>query len=262
MKRSGHAWAGLIALLLLGFVYFNLETSGQAAYLGIEIVEPKQIEVGSFFNGKDISVKAIFPCDCDLAVRVWGPREDLKLMRKGRVGGLWFNVEHVTFLNIPKVYLLWTSRKPPGDGGKSLRELKFDYASVLSGSLQGKNPEEELVLIHELVKLKEYDNLYHILEGTVRTQPLERTILSQAEVVLHLPTKIFPGSYALELLAFKEGKSTLLKSYPLKVQLTDLPAALSNLATQNGLFYGLLAVAVAALSGLGIGIFFGFRGGH
>lgn len=262
MKRSAYVGSLLIALFWMGLGYFSLETCGQAAYVGLEIIQPKQIQVGSFFNGEEVSVKAIFPCDCDLALRIWGPREDLKLLRKGRVGRLWMNVEQITFANIPKAYLLWTSRKPAEDGGKSLKELKFDYTSVLAGTLQGEKPEEEQFLIQELVKLKEHDNLYNISEGTIRTQPLERSFLSQAEVVLHLPAKIYPGSYTLELIAFKEGKSTLLKAYPLKVQLTGLPAVLSNLATQNGVLYGVLAVAIAALGGLVMGICFSSRGGH
>jgi hypothetical protein len=262
MKRSAYVGSLLIALFWMGLGYFSLETCGQAAYVGLEIIQPKQIQVGSFFNGEEVSVKAIFPCDCDLALRIWGPREDLKLMRKGRVGRLWMNVEQITFANIPKAYLLWTSKKPAEGGGKILKELKFDYASVLAGSLQGKKPEEEQFLIQELVKLKEHDNLYHISEGTIRTQPLGKGSLSQAEVGLHLPAKIHPGSYTLELIAFTGGKSTLLKAYPLKVQLTGLPAALSNLATQNGVLFGVLAVAIAALGGLVMGIFFSSRGAH
>jgi uncharacterized protein (TIGR02186 family) len=260
--KPRYARVCLMVLLGVEFWYFGLQACAQSPYLGMEIIEPKQIEMGSFFKGEDIRVKAIFPCDCNLAIRVWGPREDLKLMKKERVAGLWMNVEQVTFDNIPKVYLLWTSRKSSQDGGKSLKELKFDYTSVLAGSLRGNSPGEEQLLIQELVKLKEYDKLYYIEEGTIRTQPLGETSFSQGEAVLHLPAKIYPGSYTLEFIAFKDGKSTLLKSFLLHVQLTGLPAALSHLAAQDGLLYGILAVAVAGLSGLVIGIFFSSRGGH
>ena len=262
MKRSGYFGLGFLPLLCMGIGVLGGEAWGQAAYLGVEIIEPTQIEVGSFFHGRDIKVRAICPGDCQLALRILGPREDLTLMRKARVGGIWMNVEQVTFANIPKVYLLWTSGKPSGDGGRSLKELKFDYSSVVVDCLRGQTQEQNHFLIQELVKLKEHDNLYNISEGTIRTRPLEKGFFSQAEALLHLPAKIYPGSYSLELIAFKEGKSTLLRSYPLKVQLAGLPAALSRLANENGLLYGLLAVGIAVLCGLVMGIFFSSRGGH
>ncbi len=262
MKRSGYIGLCILTLLCMEIGVFSWETYGQAPYLAVEIIEPTQIQVGSFFHGKDIKVRAIFPGDSQLALRILGPREDLKLMRKERVGGIWMNVEQVTFANIPKVYLLWTSGKPAEDGGKSLRELKIDYSSVVAGCLRGLSLEQNQFLIQELVKLKENDNLYNISQGTIRTRPLEKGFFSQAEAVLHLPPKIYPGSYTLEFIAFKEGKSTLLHSYSLKVQLTGLPAALSRLANQSGLLYGLLAVGIAVLCGLVMGIFFSSRGGH
>jgi len=259
MERSWVARLKILFLLWVGLSYFGPRIDAQAAYLGIELVEPKQVQIDSFFNGKDINVRAIFPCDCNLALRILGPSEDLKLMKKGRMGVLWMNVEEVTFAHIPTVYLLWTSKKL---GDQGLRQLKFDWASMLAGSLRGKTPEEEGFLFKELIKLKKHDNLYDIFEETIQTQPLEKGFLSQAEVVLHLPAKISPGLYTLELIAFKEGESALLRSYPLKVQLAGLPALLGDLSNRSGLLYGVLAVSIATLAGLGMGIFFSSKGGH
>jgi Putative transmembrane protein (Alph_Pro_TM) len=194
-----------------------------------------------------------------LALRILGPRQDLHLMKKGRMGVLWMNVEEITFAHIPTVYLLWTS---PKLGEEGLRKLQFDCVSMLAGCLHGKTPEEEGFLIHQLIKLKRHDNLYNISEGTIQTQPLERGLLSQAQVVLHLPAKIAPGLYTLELIAFKEGESALLRSYPLKVQLAGLPGLLGDLSSRSGLLYGVLAVFIATLAGLGMGIFFSSKGGH
>jgi hypothetical protein len=259
MKSSRYARWALLSLLGVAISGFVGRSNGHAAHLGIELIEPPQVQVGSFFNGKDINIRAIFPCECDLALRILGPREDLELMEKGRVGPLWMNVEEVTFTRVPRAYLLWTSKKM---GEPGLKKLKFDYASILAGSLQGKTPEEEEFLINELIKLKKHDKLYQISEGTIQIKPLEDGLLSQAEAVLHLPAKISPGLYTLEITAFKEGESALLRSYPLKVQLTGLPAFLHDLSNRRGLLYGVLAVFIATLGGLGMGIFFSSRGSH
>jgi uncharacterized protein (TIGR02186 family) len=262
MKKPAYAIFPL-ALISIGLWPFGPGAYGQAGYLAIDLIEPKQLRINSFFHGQDIAIRAIFPCDCDLVLKIIGPREDLKLMKKGRVGGLWMNVENVTFKNIPKVYLLWTPKNLPALGGsQGLKELKLDYASILSGSLPGKTGEQKELLIQELIKLKERDRLYNIFDGTIQAKPLGKSSMSQAEATLHLPVKIHPGNYTLELIAVKEGKNSLLLSQPLQVQLSGLPAIISSLAAQRGLLYGILAVIIATLSGLGMGVLFTSKGGH
>ena len=140
--------------------------------------------------------------------------------------------------------------------------MKLNYLSALSGSLDIKNQEEEALLLKELIKLKETDNLYHIFEGTVRIKPLEKGVWDQADAVLDLPPKIYPGSYKLELLAFKEGNGRLLHSSTIEVKLVGFPSLISGLAMGNGLWYGILAVFIALVSGLLIGIVFSSKGGH
>jgi hypothetical protein len=262
MKKPALALVSL-ALLAIACWHFSPEACGQSGYLAIELLQPKQLQIDSFFHGKDIAVRAVFPGDCDLVLKLAGPREDLRLMKKGRVGGLWMNVEPVVFKNIPKVYLLWTPGNLPAAGGsQNLKELELDFASVLSGSLPGKTGVQEESLIQELIKLKERDQLYNIYQGAIQAKRLGKSSMSQAEVTLHLPVKIQPGTYSLELIAVKEGKKSLLLSQPLRVQLSGLPAILWSLAVHRGLLYGIVAVLIATLSGLGTGVLFSSKGGH
>ena len=172
------------------------------------------------------------------------------------------NVKQVHFQNLPKVYLLWTTEKLAAmETGGPEKAIKLDYLSFLSGTLpnnQGEGP----LLLNELIKLKEADNLYHLFEGTVRIKPLEKGLWDQADAVLMLPSKIYPGTYTLELIAFTEGKGSLLHSSTIEVRLVGFPALVSKVAHQKGLLYGILAVIIATLSGLLIGIIFSSKGAH
>ncbi len=236
---------------------------GQSSPIGIDVIQPKTIRIGSFFSGKKVTVRAVVPFGAKVALRIIGPREDLVLMKKGRVGGLWMNVQQVHFQNLPKVYLLWTSEKQAAlETGWSVKAMGLDYLSFLSGSLQNKDPKDGHQLINELIKLKEADSLYHIFEGTVRIKPLEKGQWDQADAVLTLPSKIYPGTYSLELIAFQEGKGSLLHSSTIEVKLAGFPALISEVAHQRGLLYGILAVIIATFSGLLIGIVFTSKGGH
>jgi hypothetical protein len=180
------------------------------------------------------------------------------------VSGLWMNVEQIHFRNLPKVYLLWTSDTLATleEAGGGLPTLPLAYETFLAGALEKKTPSEEPLLIHELIKLKEADHLYQTLEGTIRTRPLEKGMWDQADAILEVPAKIYPGRYALELIAVKDGKGSLLHTSTLEVKLVGFPALVSNLALQKGLLYGILAVLIATMSGLLIGIVFTSKGGH
>ncbi|MHB8842812.1 MAG: TIGR02186 family protein, partial [Candidatus Aquicultor sp.] len=246
-----------ISVLFISGVY------GDQSPIGIDVIQPHTIRIGSFFPGGKVTVRAVVPHGDQIAFRILGAREELTLMRKGRVSGLWMNVQQIHFKNLPKVYLLWTSEKLSSmEAGGATPGMKLNYLSVLSGSLETTNQEERSLLLNELIKLKETDKLYHVVESTVRIKPLEKGVWDQADAVLELPPKIYPGSYGLELLAFKEGNGRLLHSSTLEVKLVGFPALISGLAMGKALWYGILAVFIALVSGLLIGIVFSSKGGH
>ena len=258
---SGYGYPFIIGFFIL--VFFIPGVYGEPSPIGIDVIQPHTILIGSFFPGGKVTVRAVVPSGDHIAFRILGPREELSLMRKGRVGGLWMNVQQIHFKNVPKVYLLWTSDPLASmEAGGEEKAMKLNYRSVLSGSLEADNQQEKSLLLNELVKLKEADNLYHVFERSVRLKALEKGTWDQADAVLELPSKIYPGSYVLELLAFDRGKGRLLHSSPLGVRLVGFPALISGLALGKGLWYGILAVLVAMISGLLIGIVFSSRGGH
>ena len=167
---------------------------GRTSPPGIDVIQPKTIRIGSFFSGGKVTVRAVVPSGDQVALRILGPREHLVLMKKGRVGGLWMNVEQITFQDIPKVYLLWTSEKLSSLETEGVSPgLGTGLSSLLSGTLPQKNRKEEALLLQELIKLKEADNLYHIFEEAVRIKALERGAWDQVDAVLELPAKIYPG---------------------------------------------------------------------
>ncbi len=264
MKRSKQTTLiGAIVLFVLSGAFFISEAVGRTSPPGIDVVQPKTIRIGTFFSGGQVTVRGVVPAGDQVALRILGPRHPLVLMKKGRVGGLWMNVGQVTFQDIPKIYLLWTSTPVSSLGTEAeRRSWKMDYPSLLAGALPRNNPEEEGRLLQELVKLKEADQLYHIFEGAVKMKSLEPEDWEQVDALLSLPAKIEPGSYSLEMIAFKGGQGRLIHSSTLEVRLAGLPALVSDLAARQGLWYGILAVLIATVSGLLIGIVFSSKGGH
>lgn len=264
MSRSV-PWVLRCALALSFFFSLSLvsQANGSAPPGPIEIIQTKAIDIDTFFSGRKVAVKAAVPSGEQVALRVIGPREDVVLFKKGRVGGLWMNVGEITFKDIPQVYLLWTSAalSSLGPGDRSL-SLGLDYPSFLSRALGDLDREKKASLIQEFVKLKEEEKLYGISEKAVRIKPKEGTDWELVDTVITLPPKITPGTYTLELITFKDKNARLLYSSPIQVHLVGIPALVSVLATRRALLYGILAVLIATFSGLMIGMIFSSKGSH
>jgi uncharacterized protein (TIGR02186 family) len=230
---------------------------------GLRMIHPQKLLITSFFHGEEISLRALIPAGHEVAIRISGPEEDLHLLEKGRVWGLWMNVRQVTFHHVPKLYLLQTSKNLSALADQETRNrLRMDYRSLLSSSLETDEASPKSFLLDELIKLKEHDRLYQIQEGSIQMKRLGNGSLDQIDAKLLLPARISPGSYALELISFYDGRGTLLQREFIDVRLSGFPDFLYRLARENGLVYGALAVVFATLSGLAIGVVFTSRGAH
>jgi hypothetical protein len=224
-------------------------------------VRPETISIGSFFSGQLLTVAAAVPNGSEVALRLVGPPENLVVMKKSRVAGLWMNGEEISFRNLPTTYLLWTSQRTalPGDGDDAAAQL---YRSELAGCLQDRTRDETSFLLGELVKLKEADNLYQISQGDIRIRRMPEGSWDQVEAFLPVPAKIHPGDYRLDLITLKEGKKNLLHSTTIGVKLVGFPAVVADMATRSGLLYGVISVFIAMISGLLVGFVFRSKRGH
>jgi uncharacterized protein (TIGR02186 family) len=254
----------LISVLIFLLVsLFCTNTQGETPNYGLRMIHPQKLLIKSFYHGETIAIRALIPANDEVALRIMGPEEDLHLLEKGRVWGLWMNVRQVTFHHVPTVYLLQTSKSLSALADqKTLGRLRMDYRSLLSDSLDKEETSRKSFLIDELIKLKEHDRLYRIQEGSIQVKPLGNGSVDQIDVKLPLPAQISPGSYALELIGFHDGQGTLLQREFIEVRLSGFTDLLYRLAKEKGLLYGVLAVIVATLSGLAIGIVFISRGAH
>ncbi len=100
-------WGGLLAAL--GLMAVAWPGPARAATGDLQVF-PNDVEIGSFFKGEAITVKAEIPAGADAVLEVVGPNHDEKLVLKGRRGGLWMNVGDVEVQRAPSLYLAASSR--------------------------------------------------------------------------------------------------------------------------------------------------------
>lgn len=228
-------------------------------------IDPRQIEVRTFYSGTTVGVEGVIPVGYEAAVACVGKTDTIELKKKGRVLGiLWMNVGDVVFEDVPSFYVLNTSTKlsalasPP-----ILKELQIGYPAIEAQTIRSAVDRERHELFQELLKLKESERLYSYEEGGVQLEPEEEGAV-RLWAQCFLPAKAPSGNYDVRLFVFQGGRGELLHNVRLGVTQVGATAFISSLAQHRGLLYGVLAVVIALVVGLLTGFVFGLvsKTGH
>jgi Putative transmembrane protein (Alph_Pro_TM) len=238
------------------------------------VVEPQQVEMGLFYSGASVEVRAEVPVGYQVAVRLMGHPERLELKKLGKKGGvLWMPVGDIAFENIPVIYQVLTSAPLRELGSPAvLAQWSLGYDSLIPANPPG------AALRSELVRLKEHEGLFAIREGgLVRPTPDAKPTGAQAagfrgaggapavieprptELLrgfFRLPPRVPPGDYSVDLIGFNKQGAIHLGSAMLQLKRVGAVRAMRRLAMDHGLLYGIAASVIAILVGLLTGLVF------
>jgi len=257
-----------VFLLIFGCALSTVTAADEPPNLLNIQFEPQQINLGTFYNGMEIAVHGLAPQDNDIIVRFIGDKQDIHLNRKGKtLGLLWMNTGAVTIKNAPAASIIYSTRDFKTMAGSSSPAAsdvwKLDH-SALQGQIEmdppAKDAEEKEFLSHELVRLKEHDNLFAEVPGGVTISGLKKGRES-FEARIRIPSSIRPGNYRLEAYAFQNGKLIDSISRPVQAKMAGLPSFMYKMAYHQALVYGLLATIIAIAGGLLMSLIFGVKKG-
>lgn len=227
------------------------------------MVNHDHIEIHLNYNGGTVSVKGDSDPGEDLVIKITGVDGEEKLKSKDKLGGLlWMNTEEHTFENVPTLYFV----RSTGELDKILSPeemaangIGYD-ALANSGSIEPQVPDaERTALFSEFFKYKEAQSLYKQSVGGIETN--DNSEGQHYETVFDWPYQATPGTYEVTVYSVKDGKVTDSAGGQVVVEESGIVKTLSDLATNKGGFYGLLAIGVAVTAGFGVGIIFGKGGG-
>lgn len=246
------------ALLLLGL----LSTAGPAG--AQHAANPETIEIGlstdhvvitAGFSGADLTIfGAIDNADplvsrqgrYDVVVVLEGPMRPEVVRRKGRVLGVWLNLDSVTFKNVPISYSIATTRQ-----FQDITEPQ-NYQRLALGAgnfyLEPDDPLESKASVEEFAKalrtLKASTGLYSETVGGV--QFLSQNLF---RATLRLAPDVPVGTHRARAFLFKSGAFVRETSALLAIQKSGAEQQIYDAAHKHGLYYGLFAVALAILTG-------------
>lgn len=206
---------------------------------------PAAIAIDALYNGLDLTVSGKVPAGCQVVLRLAGEPTTFHMKEKGKVLGLlWMNRDKVAFDNAPKVFLVAASAGlAPGD------VARYGVPGLAEGIGVESGEGDKAALVAEFLKYQKAERLYRENAGEIDLDPDaggERPFTA----LLHVPSRLSPGTYRLEALALANGTVIARGEAEVSAAFVGAPAFLADMAFGHGTLYGVLASIIAILGGL------------
>lgn len=184
----------------------------------------------------------------DVVVTVTGPRDNERTRRKGRVFGIWVNVDSRTFVDVPS-YLAVLTSKPVESiaAADTLRRLQVGFDNILLPQLIGTDVADVVKddpFRQAFVRLKQEHKLYVERENAVT---FLTPTLFRADVPM--PANVPFGIYEIDVKLFADGAMVAQSASALEVIKVGFEQFVADAARDRSLLYGLATVLMALLTG-------------
>jgi len=250
MTRQRIIITSLVSILLMIF------GSGvcRAAKKGEFKLTPPRVTMGFFYGGENLEVSGTASGGTDIIVTFTGKSTEEVLNRKVRVAGIWINRGKVHVSGVPSLFIGF-SNKPPE---KILsRELLDRYQLDENGFEKSMEISPQELSLPEIrsafINMKTRQKVYASFNGSdiIKMEPATNG-LSTYKINFRWPKKAPSGIYYVRAFHCKEGNIVGQNELEFKVVEVGFPAWMSNLAEDSAFIYGIFAVVVALMVGLGI----------
>ncbi|MBT5111270.1 MAG: TIGR02186 family protein [Rhodospirillaceae bacterium] len=182
-----------------------------------------------------------------LVVVVSGPAHDISIGNKVQRAGIWMNSDSVTFKNAPSFYRVLSSE--PLDEWLPLSVREANQIGVEYLDLQ---PTEDIGSAKEadyraaLIRNMQNKDHYGKAEGRLK---ILGGRLFRTDVFL--PSNVPTGDYSIKTYLIRDGRIADMEVTPLNINKTGIGAEIYRVAHQHGALYGVAAIIIAVLAGLG-----------
>jgi uncharacterized protein (TIGR02186 family) len=239
-----------LAAMLLAAWMTALPAKAQNETVALD-TSTKEIAISPDFSGAEIAVFGAVDNSkqatrtsgyYDIIIVFRGPAETVVTRRKERVAGIWVNGDSRTFTRVPSFFGVLSNR-PIAEIADTETLRQFDIEFDPAPLDEKTTPPDEFE--QALLRIKERQGMY------VKA-PLSVVFLSRSlfRATLKLPVQVLEGTYTAQIYLFHEGKLLSWDTSFLEVRKVGIERYIYTLALSQPWLYGLMAVAVAALSGL------------
>ena len=242
-------------LLAIFLLLVALPVHAERVVLGLS---QDEVAITATFTGSELLIFGAVqreeptPTDSELGViiAVSGPALPVTVRRKERRMGIWVNTDFVEVDAAPSFYAVATSA-PFGDLLKDLEDLRHSVSIPRAIRSVGATVADTESFTEALIRLRENDDLYQYLEGTV---DLEQDTLFRTSI--KLPANLTEGDYATRILLTRNGEIVDEYVANIPVNKVGIERWLYELAQEQAILYGLMSLAIAIAAGWGASAIF------
>lgn len=236
------------AFALLAFLLAALPARAERVVVSLS---ENQIEIGSNYTGTQLALFGIIEQDdqqlvrngpTDIVVTVRGPRENMTVRLKERVGPVWLNRRQQKFVAVPTVLGVATTR-PLGEIATDdvRRRLRLGLSAIVEApEMAFEQTSEEDPFRAALIRLK-------VKEGLWREEPRGVTFVTEGffRATVPIAATAPTGNYDVEVLVLSGNALVARRNASFEVVKTGFEERVSTLSQSRSLVYGL---SIAALS--------------
>lgn len=203
------------------------------------------VEITTGFTGKAVTLFGATDEVSDILMVIEGPSIDLTIREKGKVAGIWTNINQQEITSVPSFYHV-ASSKPFAtfseedifsDWEIGLKYLTFDSPKDLTQI----DVQRYHDAITELMSLK---SLYVSAPNTIEF-PRKRLF----KTTINFPDNVPTGTYSVTVYMVQNGQITDTDNSAILISKTGFSAWIYTVAQRNAALYGLCAVLCALFAG-------------
>ncbi len=216
-----------------------------------------QVPVSSSFDGAEIVIfgsietteqAALFRGEYDVVVRVEGAPEDVIIRKKERIGGIWINNQSEKYEAVPSFYSILSAR--PLNLISNAIELAPNSLGIDN---LGKNipieGQKRLIMnpgefSDALRRLRIQQDLFSEIPGT-----LKQLSPSLFRATLSIPANVPIGKHNVTAYLFRNGEILNTNKSSFVIEKVGFERWIYDLAHEQGLLYGIMAVLMAIFTG-------------
>ena len=233
----------ILFLLLISLSSFmKLSNANEAVFIALS---DNVVELNANFKGKEILLFGAKNQPGDLFIIFRGPEVSYTTRKKERVFGFWSNNDFLEFKNMPSFYFInGTNTIDYIENENLLKNLEIgldNLAYSYGGSVSiDKVPEFKFALMESLFEKKLF------MQDIGKIEFLGDTFFKSK---IFVPKHIKKGIYTIETYLIDQNKIKAIHINPLEVKKVGFESFVYNLAHENKVSYGLIAVFSALLFG-------------
>jgi uncharacterized protein (TIGR02186 family) len=214
-------------------------------------VSDQNIRVTCRYCGELVKVSGVLNPACDVVVKLTSKREESTFSRMGKVGPFWLSQGRVYFENVPQMYKEKCNQPleeilSPADQIRYHLGLRGLRASIKIRN----NVVHPRLFVNELIAVRQASRLYSLAETGVRREG------SHFSTTFFWPPGAPSGRYEIEALAISDRRVVAIRTAFIEIHKVGLEAFIADLARNNGVLYGLFAIALALAVGYTMSMLF------